>query len=53
MKHFLTSSEASILLEMLRKIKRASSKSPVIMAAIDIDQHDIEKVGQMIKKLAK
>lgn len=53
MKHFLTSSEASILLEMLRKIKGASNKSQVIMAAIDIDQHDIEKVGQMIKKLAK
>lgn len=52
MKHHITSSEASILLEVLRKIKRASNKSAVMMAALDIDKHDIEKVGQMIKKLA-
>lgn len=52
-KHYITPSEASIFLEMLMKIKRAANKSAVMMAAIDIDQHDIEKVGQIIKRLAK
>ena len=52
MKHFITSSEAAVLLEVLRKIKRANNRSKVMMAAIDIDTHDIEKVGQIIKKLS-
>ena len=53
MKHFLTSSEAAIILETLQKVLKASDKSPVMAAAIDIARHDIAKVEAVINKLRK
>lgn len=52
MKHYLTTSEAAIILQTLEKIKHAAGKSPAMMAAIDIDRHDIAKCEAVIKKLA-
>ena len=53
MKHFLTTSEAAIILETLQKLKKAADKSPTMAAAIDIDRHDIEKCEAVINKLRK
>jgi len=53
MKHHLTSSEAAVILQTLKKIKQAAKKSPAMMAAIDIDRHDIKKCEAVIKNLKK
>lgn len=53
MKHYLTSTEASIILETLQKLKKAADKSPTMAAAIDIDRHDIAKVEAVINNLKK
>ena len=51
MKHFLTASEASIILETLEKIKKATRRSPVMASALDITRHEIAKCEAVIKKL--
>jgi hypothetical protein len=53
MKHHITSSEAAVILQTLEKIKQAAEKSPAMMAAIDIDRHDIKKCEAVIKNLKK
>jgi hypothetical protein len=53
MKHIITTAEAATILEVLRKIEAASQKSPVIMAALDIDKHDLDKVTRTIKNIGK
>jgi len=49
----IKTTEAAVLLEVLRKIEQASEKSPTIMAALDIDKHDLQKVTSLIKNLSK
>lgn len=53
MKHIITTTEAATLLEVWRKIRRASNQSPVIMAALDIDKHDVEKCERLLNNLEK
>jgi hypothetical protein len=53
MKHHLTSSEAAVILQTLEKIKQAAEKSPAMMAAIDIDRHDLAKCQAVINNLKK
>jgi len=52
-KHHLSPSDAAIILQVLSRIKAASEKSAVIMAALDIDKHDLEKCESVIKRLGK
>jgi len=53
MKHNLTSSRAAILLQVIAKILAAQAKSPVMMAAIDIDSHDLAKCQAILNDLKK
>ena len=53
MKHYLTTSEAAVILQMLEKIKQAINNSPRIAEAYDIDRHDIAKVEAVINNLKK
>lgn len=53
MKHHLTTSEAAIILETLQKVQKAAEKSPTMMAAIDIDRHDLAKCEAVINNLKK
>ena len=53
MKHHITSSEAAVILQTLEKIKQAAEKSPAMMAAIDIDRHDLAKCQVVINNLKK
>lgn len=53
MKHFLTTSEAAIILETLQKLQKAADRSPTMAAAIDIDRHDLAKCEAVINKLRK
>ena len=52
-KYYLSDCEAAIILQVLEKVRRAGAKSPVMLAALDIDQHDIEKVSSVLKRLDK
>lgn len=52
-KHFLSPSDAAIILTILEKISEANNRSRTIMAALDIDRHDIAKVESVIKRLEK
>lgn len=51
--HKLTTAQAAAIQEVLRKIERAAKKSPVMMAALDIDKHEIKKVTAVLKNLEK
>ena len=53
MKHTLSSSEASIILETLKKVLKAANKSPVMAAALDIDKHDLQKCKAVVNNLGK
>lgn len=53
MKKYLTTPEAAILAETLRKIAQAAGKSPVILAALDIDRHDLAKCMAVLKRCEK
>ena len=53
MKHYITTSEAAIILDTLQKVQKAADKSPTMAAAIDIDRHDLAKCEAVIKKLRK
>ena len=53
MKHTLSSSEASIILETLKKVLKAFDKSPVMAAVLDIDKHDIKKCEAVVNNLGK
>lgn len=53
MKYYITTSEASIILETLQKLQKAADKSPTMMAAIDIDRHALAKCEAVINKLKK
>lgn len=53
MKHYITTSEAAIILDTLQKVQKAADKSPTMAAAIDIDRHDIAKCEAVINKLRK
>jgi len=52
-KYYLSICEASQILQALQKIKTASLKSPVMLAALDIDQHELERIFSVIKRLEK
>ena len=51
MKHIVTSSQAAVFMEVLRKIEAAQQRSPAMMAAIDIDQHDLGKGKALLQNL--
>ena len=51
MKHIVTSSQAAVFMEVLRKIEAAQQRSPAMMAAIDIDQHDLGKCKALLQNL--
>ena len=51
MKHYITSSQAAIIIETLEKIKVAQDKSQTIMAAIDIDRRTINTCETVIRNL--
>jgi hypothetical protein len=53
MRHYLTSSEAAIILETLEKLKNAADNSPTMMKAIDIERHALAKCKSVINKLKK
>jgi len=53
MKHKITSSQAAVLLEVLRKIKSAQQRSPTLFAVLDIDRHDLAKCEAVINELEK
>lgn len=53
MKNQITTVQAATLLEVVRKIVAAGEKSPTILALMDIDKHDYEKVTAIFKNLEK
>ena len=53
MKFTFSASQAAVFLEVLRKIEAAQAKSPTIMAALDIDRHDLAKCRRMLNELEK
>lgn len=53
MKTKITTVQAATLLEVVRKIVSAGEKSPTILALMDIDKHDLQKVTSIFKNLGK
>lgn len=53
MKKYMTTPEAAAIAETLRKIAQAAEKSPVILAALDIDRHDLAKCKAVLKRIEK
>ena len=53
MTHKITTAQAAVLLTVLDKINAAQIKSPAMMAALDIDRHDISKVQRLLQGLGK
>lgn len=51
MKHYITSSQAAVILEVLEKLMIASEKSTIMMDAINIDKHDLKKCKELIEQI--
>jgi hypothetical protein len=47
----ISTKEAAILLETLRKIRNANRKSLTVTALFNIDSHDIEKMEIMLNRI--
>lgn len=48
----VTTAQAAVLTEVLKKIETARKRSAVIMAALDIDSHDLEKCRAILNQLS-
>lgn len=53
MTHKITTAQAAVLLTVLDKINAAQQKSPAMMAALDIDRHDLQKCQRLLSGLEK
>jgi len=51
MKYYLTTTQASVILEVINKLMIASEKSTIMMDAINIDKHDLKKCKKVIEQI--
>jgi hypothetical protein len=52
-KYYLSDCEAATVMQILKKVQSAGQKSAVMLAALDIDKHDIKICETVLTRLKK
>ena len=52
-KYYLSDCEAATILQILKKVRDAGRKSAVMLAALDVDRHDIKICETVLNRLEK